>query len=69
MAKFRAKGTQKEPDPLRIGRLMVIAAAFTDRTRIVENTVETDSGLWRLGFDNGHTLVMSSEGTYGILTE
>jgi len=45
------------------------SAAFTDRTRVVENTLSTREEVWRLGFDNGSTIVISSDGTWRIMKE
>ncbi len=64
MAKFRAKRTRKEPRLLRIERLMGIAAAFTDRTRVVENTVQPKDEVWRVRFNNGYTVIFRSDGTW-----
>ena len=54
-----------QQDPFQ--RLLEATAAFTDGTRIVENTVDRKQGVWRLGFDNGYSIVVAAEGTCRVV--
>ena len=49
-------------------RLARVAADFTSQTRVVENTVHANQEEWRLSFDNGHTIIIGSDGTCKILS-
>ena len=51
----------------RFAYLTAAAAAFSHQTRIVENTVDVREKEWRLGFDNGHTIIFCSNGTCRVV--
>ena len=55
--------------PLTVEELVAASAVFTDSTRVVENTIHAKEGVWRLGFNNGHAFVISSDGTCRIVKE
>lgn len=63
MARRRDPKTAKNKT---LRNLTAVAAAFTDRTHIVENAVSAKDEAWRLGFDNGRTILFFADGTYRI---
>ena len=55
--------------PLTVEELIAASVVFTDTTRVVENTIHAKEGVWRLGFNNGHAIVICSDGTCRIVKE
>ena len=48
---------------LTVEELIAASVVFTDTTRVVENTIHAKEGVWRLGFNNGHAIVICADGT------
>lgn len=65
MQKRPKRGTRKTPSR-EFENLAAVSAAFTGSTRLVENTLDTREEVWRLGFDNGYTILVGSDGTCRI---
>lgn len=49
--------------------LTAAAAAFDHRTRIIDNKIDARQEVWRLRFDNRHTIVFCADGTCKIVRE
>ncbi|MFQ5798762.1 MAG: hypothetical protein ACE5H0_08725 [Bacteroidota bacterium] len=54
---------------MRFLKLSTAAAAFDHRTRLVESTLDVRKEVWRLGFDNGHTIILSARGECQVVRE
>jgi len=66
---LRQQGRRSHPRTSgKFERLAQVAADFTSQTRVVENTVHANQEEWRLSFDNGHTIVVGSDGSCKILS-
>ncbi len=67
-----AKAPRKTPSYSRasaLGRLVQTSAAFTDKTRVTENSLDVRKGIWRLGFDNGYAILVRSDGRCKVVRE
>jgi len=59
----RKDGAQSKMTP---SHLSEVAAAFDDRTRIVETTVRPKEGVWDVVFNNGYAVQFRSDGTWEV---
>ncbi len=58
----RPKRRPPKAPSLEFENLVEASATFTSSTRLVENSLDTREEVWRLGFDNGYTILIGSDG-------